>query len=115
MIMSSGAGGTWTRANYETRLHAKVPRVRCREHGVKTVPVPWAAAHSRFTLLFEGLAIAWLKEATPAAVARRLGLTREEANGIVERAVRRGLAGGQRWRRLTSASMSIPTSSTPSA
>lgn len=77
---------------YETQLHAKVPRVRCAEHGVKTVPVPWAAAHSRFTLLFERLAIAWLKEATPAAVARRLGLTWEEANGIVERAVRRGLA-----------------------
>jgi transposase len=76
---------------YETQLHAKVPRVRCAEHGVKTVPVPWAAAHSRFTMLFERLAIAWLKEATPAAVARRLGLTWEEANGIVERAVRRGL------------------------
>jgi transposase len=77
---------------YETRLHAKVPRVRCAEHGVKTVPVPWAAAHSRFTMLFERLAIAWLKAATPAAVARQLGLTWEEANGIVERAVRRGLA-----------------------
>jgi transposase len=59
---------------------------------VKTVPVPWATAHSRFTVLFERLAIAWLKEATPAAVARRLGLTWEEANGMVERAVRRGLA-----------------------
>jgi transposase len=77
---------------YETRLHARVPRVDCAEHGVKTVPVPWATAHSRFTMLFERLAIAWLKEATPAAVARRLGLTWEEANGIVERAVRRGLA-----------------------
>lgn len=77
---------------YETRLHARVPRVDCAEHGVKTVPVPWATAHSRFTMLFERLAIAWLKEATPAAVARRLGLTWEEANGIVERAVQRGLA-----------------------
>ena len=77
---------------YETRLHARVPRIACRTHGVKTVPVPWATAHSRFTLLFERLAIAWLKEATSAAVARRLGLTWEEANGIVERAVRRGLA-----------------------
>lgn len=77
---------------YETRLHAKVPRVRCAAHGVRTVTVPWAVPHSRFTMLFERLAIAWLKEATPAAVARRLGLTREEANGIVERAVRRGLA-----------------------
>jgi transposase len=77
---------------YETRLHARVPRIECITQGVKTVPVPWATAHSRFTLLFERLAIAWLKEATPAAVARRLGLTWEEANGIVERAVRRGLA-----------------------
>jgi transposase len=77
---------------YETRLHARVPRVHCTEHGVRTVPVAWAAAHSRFTLLFERLAIAWLKEATPAAVARRLGLSWEEANGIVERAVQRGLA-----------------------
>jgi transposase len=77
---------------YETRLHARVPRVECAAHGVKTVPVPWATAHSRFTVLFERLAIAWLKEATPAAVARRLGLTWEEANGMVERAVRRGLA-----------------------
>jgi transposase len=77
---------------YETQLHARVPRVHCATHGVKTVPVPWAAAHSRFTMLFEQLAIAWLKEATPAAVARRLGLTWEETNGMVERAVRRGLA-----------------------
>lgn len=66
--------------------------MRCAEHGVRTVPVPWAAAHSRFTIVFERLAIAWLKEATPAAVARRLGITWEEANGIVDRAVRRGLA-----------------------
>jgi transposase len=51
-----------------------------------------ATSHSHFTLLFERLAISWLKEATPAAVARRLGLTWEEANGIVERAVRRGIA-----------------------
>jgi transposase len=43
-------------------------------------------------MLFERLAIAWLKEATPAAVACGLGLTWEDANGIVERAVRRGLA-----------------------
>ena len=77
---------------YETRLHARVPRVQCATHGVKTAGVPWATPHSRFTVLFERLAIAWLKEATPAAVARRLRLTWEEANGIVERAVRRGLA-----------------------
>ena len=58
---------------YQTQLHARVPRVHRSTHGVKTVPVPWATPHSRFTLLFERLAIAWLREATPAAVARRLG------------------------------------------
>ncbi len=77
---------------YATYLHARVPRVQCAAHGVKTVALPWATPHSRFTVLFERLAIAWLKEATPAAVARRLGLTWEETNGIVERAVHRGLA-----------------------
>lgn len=77
---------------FQTLLHAAVPRVSCPTHGVRTIQVPWAERHSHFTLLFVRLAIAWLREATPTAVARRLGLTREEANGIVERAVRRGLA-----------------------
>lgn len=77
---------------FTTVLCARVPRVECGVHGVKTVRVPWAEKGSRFTLLFERLAIAWLKEATPTAVARRLGLSWDEANGIMQRAVRRGLA-----------------------
>jgi transposase len=76
---------------FTTQLHAAVPRIECSSHGVKTIPVPWAERHSHFTLLFERLAIAWLREATPLAVARRLGLSWEQTNGIVERAVRRGL------------------------
>jgi transposase len=77
---------------FQTLLHAAVPRITCPTHGVRTIAVPWAERRSHFTVLFERLTIAWLKEATPLAVARRLGLTWEEANGIVERAVRRGLA-----------------------
>lgn len=77
---------------FTTILCARVPRIQCPTHGTKTVRVPWAEPGSRFTLLFERLAIAWLKEATPTAVARRLGLTWDEARGIQERAVRRGLA-----------------------
>lgn len=77
---------------FTTLLCAQVPRINCPTHGVKTVRVPWAEPGSRFTLLFERLAIAWLREGTPAAVARRLGLSWEEARGIQERAVRRGLA-----------------------
>src|SRR5680860_622889 len=40
-----------------TFLHAGPPRVECPEHGVRQVRVPWAEPHSRFTLLFERLAI----------------------------------------------------------
>ena len=70
-----------------TLLVAHVPRVQCGTHGVTTVRGPWAEKGSRFTLLVERLAIAWLKDATPTAVARRLGLTWDEARGMQ---VRRG-------------------------
>lgn len=76
---------------FTTILCARVPRVECPEHGVKTVRVPWAEPGSRFTLLFERLAISWLRESTPSAVARRLSLSWDEAEGIMQRAVRRGL------------------------
>jgi transposase len=75
----------------ETVLHAQLPRTNCAVHGVRVVRVPWALPGSRFTLLFEGLAIAWLREASQRAVATRLGLTWNEVHGIMQRAVRRGL------------------------
>ena len=40
-----------------TFLHASPPRVDCPEHGVRQVRLPWAEPHSRFTTLFERLAI----------------------------------------------------------
>lgn len=76
---------------FETRLHSRVPRIECPVHGVKTVRVPWAEPGSRFTLLFESLAISWLREMTPAAISRNLRISWEEGRGIMERAVRRGL------------------------
>lgn len=60
---------------YQTRLTAEVPRVNCPEHGVHQVPVPWSEPNSRFTVLFESLAIDWLREASLSAVSRRLHLT----------------------------------------
>ncbi len=75
-----------------TTLVAKVPRVSCAEHGVRQVVVPWAEGRSRFTALFESLAISWLKVATIKSVAEHLRLSWDEADGIMQRAVRRGLA-----------------------
>lgn len=77
---------------YETILEASVPRCECPEHGVKQIAVPWAERGSRFTALFERLAIDWMREVGRAAVARRMGLSWSESHGIMRRAVRRGLA-----------------------
>ncbi|MEB5307562.1 transposase family protein, partial [Pseudomonas aeruginosa] len=42
---------------FVTQIHAPVPRSKCEQCGVLTVAVPWADKHSRFTLLFERIAI----------------------------------------------------------
>lgn len=77
---------------YRTILHARIPRLKCPNHGIRQIRVPWAEDNSRFTALFEALAIDWMKQASISAVAERLHLSWDEAAGIQERAVRRGLA-----------------------
>lgn len=57
---------SWRHLNffqYETYLHAKVPRVRCGECGkVRQVPVPWARPGSGFTLLFEAMVVTFAQD-----------------------------------------------------
>lgn len=77
---------------FRTILHAEPPRSNCSEHGPRTVKLPWAEPNSRFTALFEGIAIEWLKVASQKAVADQLGLSWDEVHGIQQRAVARGLA-----------------------
>src|SRR6202789_2202755 len=77
---------------YQTILHAEPPRSNCAEHGVRAVKLPWAEPSSRFTALFESLAIDWLKAASQKAVGDQLGLSWDEVHAIQERAVQRGLA-----------------------
>ena len=77
---------------YQTVLIAKVPRVRCDQHGVRQVRVPWAEERSRFTALFEALVIDWLQASESiAAVAKGMRLSWEEVSGIRGRAVARGM------------------------
>jgi transposase len=77
---------------YKTILVAEVPRVKCKIHGVVTVSVPWATPGSGFTAMFEALVIDWLKEASTSAVARLMNLSWNAIDGIMQRAVKRGLA-----------------------
>jgi len=76
----------------KTFIECEVPRAHCEEHGVKQLPVAWAEGNARFTALLEALVIGWLKEASISAVAELLGLSWDEAAGIQQRAVKRGLA-----------------------
>jgi len=55
------------------------------------VKLPWAESSSRFTALFEALAISWLQQASQKAVAQQLNLSWDEIHLIMERAVKRGL------------------------
>lgn len=75
-----------------TYLHARLPRVSCPEHGVHQVTLPWAQAGSRFTNLFEALAIDMLLAANVKKAAEILRITWDEAWHLMERAVLRGRA-----------------------
>jgi transposase len=77
---------------FMTYLHARIPRVDCPEHGVRQIRVPWAEPKSRFTILFERLAIEVLKETDVLGAARILRISWDEAWHLIQRAVARGQA-----------------------
>lgn len=77
---------------FGTYLHSKSPRVKCQEHGVKTIALPWAQKHSGFTLLFEAFAIRVLQASRSTEDARKLlGLNWHQLQNLMDRAVERGL------------------------
>ena len=81
---------------FATIVKARVPRSECPNCGVKTISVPWAGKHSRFTLMFEAFAIRVLKAASNVKkAAELLGLSWDTTHTLMERAVNRGLADRQ--------------------
>ena len=77
---------------FETVIRARVPRCACGKCGVKTVAVPWADKHSRFTLMFEAFALRVLQACSNVQkAAGLLGLNWESVQTIMERGVARGL------------------------
>jgi transposase len=77
---------------FQTLIVSRVPMVRCAEHGSQTVAVPWAEKYSRFSRLFERLAIDVMLECSISGACEILRISWEEADGIKQRAVKRGLA-----------------------
>ena len=76
----------------DTVIECQVPRIKCKEHGVKMVSIPWAEKGSHFTLLFEALVIKWLEAAPVLAVSERMRIDWDSALRIQHRAVERGIS-----------------------
>ncbi len=69
---------TWRHLDFfqhQAYLTARVPRVCCLEHNVRQVALPWARERSGFTLLFEALIMAMVKEMPVATLAALIGET----------------------------------------
>lgn len=67
---------TWRHLDFfqhKAYLHARVPRVKCPEHGVKTVKVPWGRPKSGFTLMFEAYIMTLAKEMPVGPIAQIVG------------------------------------------
>jgi transposase len=78
---------------FQTHLHAEIPRVQCPTHGVKQVRVPWAEPRSRFTLLMERLIIDLILQCSTVKGACEIArVSWDEAWGVMSRAVARGQA-----------------------
>ena len=77
---------------FQTIIRSRVPVVKCPVHGCQTVAVPWAEKYARFTRLFERLAIDVMLECSITGACAILGISWSEADGIKQRAVKRGLA-----------------------
>ena len=78
---------------FQTLLHARLPRVQCPEHGVVQVAASWAEPHSRFTLLFERWIIDVMQQcSTVSGACELLGIGWDQAFGVMQRAVARGRA-----------------------
>jgi transposase len=63
---------SWRHLNFfqhDTYMHARVPRIKCNNCGVRVVTVPWARNDSGFTLLFE----AYIMLLAPSMPVKKIG------------------------------------------
>ena len=76
---------------YETFLEVHVPRIKCQKDGVQQIQIPFAEKHSRFTSRFERAILIWLQDSPISVVVENFDLSWDEVDGIMQRAVKRGL------------------------
>ena len=84
----------------ETCLHVKLPRVKCPVHGVKTVAFPLAGPHQDVTNDLELKCIKATMANSQADIAGLFGLSYDRLEGIMNRALCRGMSlAGEKPRR----------------
>lgn len=76
----------------QTFLHARLPRTKCADHGVRQVLAPWAGSGSQFTIACESWLIDTLQECDITGVSRLTGASWDESWGVMAKAVARGKA-----------------------
>lgn len=77
---------------YQTIISARVPRVVLSDGRTLTVRVPWSEPGGRFTKRFESRVITLLEQCRTVRGAARLArITDDQADGVMQRAVVRGL------------------------
>lgn len=78
---------------YKTFIRCRVPRCNCPEHGVKKICEPWAERLSHYSLKFEAYAISvLLASSSIQAAANLLGLSWDQLDLLMSKAVKRGLS-----------------------
>ena len=78
---------TWRHLNifqYPTYVHAREPGIKCKEHGKKTVNLPWARKGSGFSLHFEAMVVEMCIEMTISAVSRIVGINEDSVWRILK-------------------------------
>lgn len=78
--------------DFETRIKARVPRLKRTDGSIQAAEVPWAERYARWTLSFEAHAVRVIEACTTSEAARKLlGLDWSSLDQIMQRAVARGL------------------------
>lgn len=76
---------------FQTYIHARLPRVQCNEHGIVTACVPFATPQISVTMSMEKLCIKAMQECTLQGAEKLIGVTPRKLQRIQSLAVARGL------------------------
>ena len=87
---------TWRHLNFfqhHCYISARVPRVKCKEHGIHRATVPWSRPGSGFTLLFEQVVMSLAREMSVSAVAHFVGVNDTRIWRIIHHYVLKAMTG----------------------